>query len=289
MSDFPLQSNYADVNELATTLETRQLELLEQGEILFVPFDTTTFADLQAAPVEVLYDPLTKRWANNCTLADSWLSRFEEITTACESWLRSYVPKYAREITIDSVAFRAEEEATRTRRFAERDDLLHIDLGGLRPSSGQRVLKLCLNLHETDPRVWALSESWPELLARYASNTKIPNRTREEWTANPQGFLRLFTGDWSPRRPFDTFALRLLNFLKENNHFQARAVRKVQIFPAGSAWLSFTDARSYAQLRGQAALEVTALVSHSVLTLPELSPLAQLEKFGQPSEKRLAG
>jgi hypothetical protein len=203
-------------------------------------------------------------------------------------WLHETYPQYSS-AEPDRVTLRTEEEATRPGSMGSRIDLLHIDSFPSRPTLGQRILRLCVNINPTDDRVWATAGHFTELLGRFATKHKVPMRSRDEWIAPPQPFVRLFTGEWSGRPSYDAFMLRLHHFLKEDEEYQARAARKLWNFAPGSAWLMFTDSTAYAQLRGRYALEMSFFVPQDSLLLPDEAPLALLEKFGIESRLRRAG
>lgn len=76
-------------------------------------------------------------------------------SASATGWLADVLPRYAHAWRLDRVSFRPEEEATRRLRFKARNDLLHVDAFPSRPTQGYRILRLYVNLHPTDPRVWA--------------------------------------------------------------------------------------------------------------------------------------
>jgi hypothetical protein len=93
------------------------------------------------------------------------LARLRTIFAACADeatrWLSRF--PYQSAAQFDYIAFHPEEEATRTLGPAERNDLLHLDASRRGPSLGRRLLRLFVNLHPTDPRVWLTSVSFAEL------------------------------------------------------------------------------------------------------------------------------
>jgi hypothetical protein len=159
-----------------------------------------------------------------------------------------------------------------------RNDLLHIDAFPSRPTGGARILRLFANINPTDPRVWAISETFPSLLERFGQLVGLPRTSGAGWARRLQ---RAALGLFQPERqrtPYDEFMLGLHHYLKEDQRFQETAPCRFKTFVPGSAWLAFTDGVSYAELRGQFALEHTFLVPVESLADPERAPLRLLER-----------
>jgi hypothetical protein len=199
----------------------------------------------------------------------------ERFANSAQAWLAELLPSYARGWRQDRVSFRPEEEATRRLRQSARNDLLHIDAFPTRPTGGQRILRLHVNMHPTEPRVWVTSDSFAELLGRFGDEL---NRSGNPWSWKVrQGFMKFFqTGPRSSE--YDEFMLRLHHFLKGHDDFQDRARKKFHHFAPGTAWLSFTDGFCYAELRGRFILEHSFFVDTRDLVLPELAPVALWRK-----------
>lgn len=226
---------------------------------------------------DIGFDPATgrfsgarlKRPADQPRLAGILKSFSDGVT----SWLATTYPGYATGLTRDRVTLRTDEEATRAMRLMARNDLLRVDNFPTRPTFGRRILRIFANINPTDPQVWAVSEAFPQLLARYVASKRIPPRTREQWIAPTR---RLFGG--SGPSAYDVFMQRLHHHLKEDDAFQGLARRRVLNFPPGSAWALFVDGLSNAQLRGRYSLEHSFFIDTSVLEVPEEAPIAVLSK-----------
>ncbi|MFO0876333.1 MAG: Kdo hydroxylase family protein [Gemmataceae bacterium] len=193
------------------------------------------------------------------------LADFSERVTA---WLHEALPVYAGGIHPDRATFRPEEEATRCVRLHARNDLLHIDAFPGRPAHGRRLLRVFVNLHPTEPRIWATSESLPRLLDRFADRVR---RSTAGWFHELGARLRKLFGGATPSDS-DVFLLRLHDYLKNDHEFQHRGPRRLWRFPPGSAWLAMTDACSYAELRGRFALEHSFFIAPDVLCCPDHAP-----------------
>jgi hypothetical protein len=90
--------------------------------------------------------------------------------------------------------------------------------------------------------------------------------------------LGLFHPGRRKRTEYDSFMLRMHDFLKRSEEFQERCRKRVWKFPPGSMWLVFTDAASHAALRGRYALEHSYFVAPESLVFPEESPPALLAR-----------
>jgi len=184
------------------------------------------------------------------------------------------------------VTVRTAEEATRNLRLTSRNDLLHIDNFPTRPANGRRILRVLVNTHPTDPHVWATSERFPQLLARFAAEHRLPARTVAEWVAPVQPVIRLFTAGRAGRSAYDLWMHKLHHFLKEENNFQVGAARRVWTFPPGSMWALFADGVAHAALRGRYVVDHSFFVPAELLVQPEQSPLALLAAAGQAARRR---
>lgn len=264
-------------------------ERLESGEILVFadcPFPLPTPEErqflfrqrvLSRFHKNITYNPANGRVAGfdrqpaqAVQLLQSTLARFSRC--AC-CWLAEFLPQYAAAWRPDRASYRPEEEALRKLRPTARNDLLHLDAFPTRPSHGDRLLRLYVNLHASEPRVWATSDPFATLLERFGPHVGLPPAA-SSW---PRRLVQLFRPD-ADGRSYDQFMLKLHHFLKRNDDFQERSAKKLWHFPSGSAWLLFTDGLSYAELRGQHALEHSFFVPARALTLPERAPAALLDK-----------
>jgi hypothetical protein len=242
---------------------------------------------------DVSYDPLAGRLGAQRGTHPSEARRLADVladfSAAATAWIKVNYPGYAAGLFPDRVTLRTEEEATRPLRLTARNDLIHIDSFPTRPTGGRRILRLYFNINATDPHVWATSERFPQLLARYAARHRVPVRTRHEWMASAHSMVRLFTGRGPVRSAYDAWMLRLHHFLKEDEGFQAQPARKMWSFPPRSMWLLFSDAVSHGLLRGRFALDHSFFVDQNSLARPGDSPLAELERHGRPIRSRRAG
>ncbi|HVK13526.1 MAG TPA: Kdo hydroxylase family protein, partial [Gemmataceae bacterium] len=233
---------------------------------------------------DVSYDPATGRVVGLRGGEDA-AARVKSILTDASrlagEWLRTALPDYAGDLTPDRVTLRTQEEATRSLRVTARNDLLHIDQFPTRPSYGRRVLRLSVNIHPDEPWVWATADRFPELLTRFAHLLRVPDLTDAAWRAETPTVVRLLRRGRAGRSEYDFWMLRLHHYLKEDIAFQVRAARRLWTFPAGSAWLLFSDGVAHAQLRGRYLIDHTFFVPTGCLVAPDLAPLTLLEQHGR--------
>jgi hypothetical protein len=277
---------------------------LERGEILYFPncpFALPRGADLQflldqrvaGSGKHILYQPsmaeIHYRATNTGGRTAQLIDILDQFRRNALDWLGSDLTSYAPGWQVNSMTVRPEEEATRSLRFSQREDLLHIDPFPDGPSRGRRLLRLFVNLNPTEPRVWATSDGLARLLERFGAEvgTPAPEDTSWAWQVR-QGVLGLLDARQRGRSAADEFLLRLEGHLKSNDRFQEKGPKRFWHFAPGSAWLAMTDALSHAVLRGRHALEMSLFIDPATLSLPELAPVRIVEQYGVRAEKRRA-
>jgi hypothetical protein len=195
------------------------------------------------------------------------------------AFTQELLPPYSGAWAVDFASFRPQQEAGRQMRLRARNDLLHVDSFPTRPSNGNRILRVFTNSHTSEPRVWLTSESFENLLTRFAGAGGMPLPTR--LASVPRHLLTKLARTVGLHRvvrsPYDNWMLRFHNFLKANREFQEKCPKERWEFPPQSTWLAFTDMVSHAVLSGQFALEQTFMVSKYSLVLPEKAPYRLLE------------
>ncbi len=204
-----------------------------------------------------------------------------DFSTRATTWLAKMLPRYAQSWQLDRATLRPEEEATRKLRLTARNDLLHFDAFPSRPTRGQRILRLYVNINLTDDRVWITSETFAKILERYGDKVGLPAQYSPTWVHRVGlGLIGIFQPNVLERTAYDEFMLRLHHFLKNNDEFQERAPRRLWHFKPRTAWLLFSDAISHAELRGQHALEHSYFIAPQSLALPDEAPAALLDRPG---------
>jgi hypothetical protein len=275
--------------------ENRLAQQLERGEVVFYqacPFALPEGDDLKflleqrlgnAAHKNISYDPNTDKSSGYQYQSRAQVERLHallsDFSCVVTRWVAVVLPRYADCWKMDRVSYRPEEEATRKLRQTARNDLLHVDSFPSRPTNGYRILRVFANINPSEPRVWMTSDNFAQLLTRYGTQAGLPTSSVPSLGSRlREGFLRLFGSGKQPRSSYDEFMLRFHNFLKGNDEFQERCIKRYWNFPPMSAWMVMTDTASHAVLRGRFALEHSYFVAPESLALPEESPPALLQK-----------
>lgn len=269
-------------------------ERLEQGELIYFPEcpfalplgeDRAFLLTQQLRSLthkNISYDPTQNRVKGFVRTSPEQEPRLTALlaafSQAVSNWLLATLPRYHGGCQRDRASFRPEEEATRRLRHSARNDLLHIDAFPSRPAQGRRILRIWTNLHPSEPRVWVTSELISRVVERYGPRLGLPLAERTTWLDHlGQSLLSLLKPGRLRRSRYDCFMLRMHDALKKNDDFQERSPRRLWVFPPGSTWMLFTDARTHAELRGQFALEHSFFIDPAVLVCPDCSPVTLLE------------
>jgi hypothetical protein len=266
-------------------------ERLERGEV--VPLPPAPFVLSAAdrdfllavrlgrlARKDVSFNPATGCVAGADCPDPARLARLlSDFSAAMTAWLAGLLPDYAGAWRLDRATLSAVEEATRRLRLNARNDLFHIDAFPNRPSHGDRLLRVFVNVSPDEPRVWATSAPFAQLLRRYGVAAGLPGEPATVGVLRRlrDGLARLF-GAVPPRGDYDAFMLRFHDHLKRCDELQERGPKRLHTFPPGSAWLAMTDSCVHAVLRGRGALEHSYFVGAAGLALPDESPAALLRR-----------
>jgi hypothetical protein len=148
-----------------------------------------------------------------------------------------------------------------------------------------------VNIHPERSRIWVTSHHFESLASQFAEKiglTRSPGLLDGWKRAVIKAGARVGL-PVTDRPPYDAFMLKMHHTMKEDAAFQRNCPKDRWEFPAGSAWMVFTDSASHACLSGQYMLEQTFVVRRRSLTCPELAPISILERIaGYPLARQSA-
>jgi hypothetical protein len=260
------------------------VELLERGDVLLQP-DGFFAVDHREQPLfsptilaggkNVSFDPATGRIGGSAlsgetaTALQGMLSRFSD---GAHEFVTAFFPLYAARLTRGRTSFRPVEIAGRPSSWRKDDTRLHIDAFPATPVQGRRILRVFANVNpQGKPRSWRVGESFDAVAGYFAPKLRVP-------LPGTAAMLNLLQVTKSRRSPYDALMLQLHDRMKEDTSYQQRAPQTTFDFPAGSAWVVFTDSVSHAAMAGQYQLEQTFLLPVDAMQDPQRSPLRILER-----------
>jgi len=187
--------------------------------------------------------------------------------------VRSLFPQYAAGLRPGRTSYRPAQVEYRKTSWRKDDSRLHVDAFPSRPTQGERILRLFVNIHPNEaPRVWRVGEPFEDLCQRLLPRVSRP-LPGSAWLMASVGITK------SRRTEYDHLMLGLHDEMKRDTDYQRDCPQLRFDFPPGSTWLCFSDQTSHAAMSGQYMLEQTFHLPMSSMYLPELSPLRILERL----------
>jgi 3-deoxy-D-manno-octulosonic acid hydroxylase-like protein len=231
---------------------------------------------LAGANKNVSFDCSSNRVSGASATAESaerlrgMLARFSD---GAEAFVRRACPAYAGRIRRGRTSFRPVEIAGRESSWRKDDTRLHVDSFPATPVQGRRILRVFANVNpEGRPRAWRVGEDFDGLAARFAPALRPP-------IPGAAMLLHALHLTKTRRSAYDALMLQLHDRMKEDSTYQAAAPQRAFDFPAGSAWMAFTDQVSHAAMTGQYQLEQTFLLPVDAMLDEQRSPLRILERL----------
>jgi hypothetical protein len=273
--------------------QERALPALEAGTVLvfprlsfaLLPEEQSFLAEcpLSGTRKNISYDPATGKLGGTqltppqaAELA-ALLARFGGDAVA---FVRGLLPRYAPHLRQARASFRPAEILGRISAPRHDDRRLHTDAFPSRPTQGERILRLFVNIDPAGtPREWQVGGPFEQVAARFLPQLKsgpLGKPIIATLAGRAMAGLNLTHGR---RTPYDFLMLGLHDRAKMDAEYQTSAPRTAVTFPPGTAWLCFTDAVPHAALAGRNTLEQTFHLPISAMARPELSPLRVLERL----------
>jgi hypothetical protein len=275
---------------LDPALRWRAVAALEAGKALLFPqlpfaLDEAEQALVQTAvreadgdkgPKNVSYDPATGACKPGPLSEEmaaplaATLARFAELANGL---VLSVAPNYARGLEPARASFRPVEVEGREQSWRKDDRRLHIDAFPSTPMGGRRILRVFSNVDpEGRPRRWRLGEPFEAHARRFLPKLPRPSRI--------QALIRARLGiTRGTQTGYDQLMLALHDASKRDQAYQADSGAETFDFPAGATWMVYTDQAPHAALTGCCAFEQTFYVRPEVMTDPDSTPLAVLERL----------
>ncbi|TFW30875.1 Kdo hydroxylase family protein [Massilia horti] len=196
--------------------------------------------------------------------------RFRE---QAEGLLGTLAPCYTGKMKRGPVSFRPSVVETRVQSWRADDRRLHVDAFPSRPNRGERLLRVFYNANPDGvPRVWRVGEPFETVAGRFLPKLKPYSR----WQARALSMLGVTK---SLRSEYDHLMLQLHDAMKSDADYQKNAPQVKMPFPAGSAWVCFSDQTAHAAMSGQYMIELTVQLPPSEQYDPQASPLAILSRM----------
>jgi len=236
--------------------------------------------DVLAGSKNVSFDPATGQVGGSALTGEPadvlrrLLSRFSDEARA---FVERTCPEYAPHLVRGRTSFRPVEIAGRPSSWRKDDTRLHIDAFPATPVQGRRILRVFANVNpDGRPRSWRIGDSFDEAGRYFAPALRMP-------LPGVGAALRLLRLTKTRRSAYDALMLQLHDRMKEDTAYQQSAPQSTYDFPAGSAWVAFTDQVSHAAMAGQYQLEQTFLLPVGAMLDPGRAPLRVLERLmGRP-------
>jgi len=256
---------------------------LERGDVLFLPrLGFTIAADerplfsplILSSAKNASFDPSTGRVGGTTTGADvtrlaGLMRRFSDAASAL---VESLLPRYRDRLVRARTSFRPVEIAGRSSSWRKDDTRLHVDSFPASPVQGRRILRVFSNVNPVGkPRRWRVGGQFESLVDRFGALLSLP------WPGHA-AILSILRITKSRRTPYDALMLQLHDRMKADDDFQGRSPQTTVDFPAGTTWLTFTDAVSHAAMSGQYQLEQTFLLPLDAMANEHGAPLRVLER-----------
>ena len=273
-------------NALSNTAKQDALVALESGKVLFFPEHAYMLSPEESSLLNPnLYAPTHKNISfdhkflsglssNTCAALKLRLQKLmQNYAKFAQSLAITVLNKYQEHLILGRTSYRPIEIHGRIYSKRKDDRRLHIDSFPATPVYGRRILRVFCNINPYGkPRTWHVGEAFIKILARFANDLPSYSKLRAKIMHGLKITKML-------RSPYDHYQLKLHDYMKLNDAYQADVDKQRIDFPAQSTWLAFTDQVSHAALGGQFLLEQTFYLPVEAMANPLLSPLLAWRQY----------
>jgi 3-deoxy-D-manno-oct-2-ulosonic acid (Kdo) hydroxylase len=272
-----MSQNASLLADAAATLEAGDVLLLPRLLFETLPHETALFTPrILGSSKNASFDPVTGKVGGTTATGEeaeklrAFMSRFSE---SAAGLVADLLPTYGSRLRRGRASFRPAEIAGRASSWRKDDTRLHVDSFPATPSAGRRILRLFSNVNpDRRARTWRVGDDFDAVARRFAPSLRVP-------LPGVGHLLALVRVTKSPRTAYDALMLQLHDRMKADEAFQSSSPQTMVDFPAGSTWLTFTDAVSHAAMAGRYQLEQTFLLPVDAMQDPDRSPLRVLERL----------
>jgi hypothetical protein len=262
---------------------------LEAGKVLFFPqlafdiaadeqrFFTPDVRDPKIRNISLNADGVLKGALGDASVQAGLAAMIGRFRSQAQGLVDALLPRYTAALRLAPTSYRPSQVESRAQSWRADDRRLHVDAFPSRPNYGERILRVFANVNPDGiPRVWRVGEAFEDVARRFVPRAK----PYSAWQARA---LRALHVTKSLRSEYDHLMLQLHDGMKSDPDYQRDAPQVTMPFPAGSAWVCFSDQTSHAVMAGQYMMEQTFHLPVDRQYDPQASPLAILGRItGRP-------
>jgi len=187
--------------------------------------------------------------------------------------IAALLPRYAPFLKQARTSYRPQPATGRSVSSRKDDSRLHVDAFPSRPNRGERILRVFCNVNPRgEDRVWRVGERFETMARRFMPSVRSMRR-------GEAALLAALRVTKSRRSEYDHLMLGLHDRAKADLDYQRNCPQREVRFTPGTTWICFSDQVMHAASTGQFMLEQTIHLPTRALYMPELSPLAILERL----------
>ncbi len=208
--------------------------------------------------------------AAELALLQSMVSRFRD---GAGTLVDRLFPHYRGRLRLENTSYRPYAVEGRASSWRKDDTRLHVDAFPSNPSGGERLLRVFTNINPRgQPRVWRVGEHFADFAGRQVARISRP-------LPGSAALLHRLHVTKRRRSEYDHYMLQLHDRAKADAQWQRDSPQQTVNFAPGSTWVVFSDQVLHAAMAGQFMMEQTLRLHGRDLLLPELAPLAVLQRL----------